>query len=273
MFTSVQSTTVLRAPRAIWAHRNFISALVKREFMTKYANSSLGAAWSVISPLVMMSMYALVFSQVMEVKLSSAVSGWGYVMHLFTGLLLWTLFSDVLMRTQSMFPDYSNFLKKMKIHIGVVPVVVVLNVLVSWGIMAVLFFLFLTLGGYLGQVSFLHLGMAIFVVAVLAVGTGLILSTLNVFFRDIGQLVPVLLNVGFWATPIVYPPSVLPGWALNILQHSPVFQLVDFAQNSVVAGGSASTNAIFIPLVWAIVAFVFGCLVLGRAKTDLVDQL
>ena len=94
--------------KPLWAYRSFILGSVKREFQSKYRNSLLGAAWTVINPLAMIVVYTVIFSQIMRAKLPGADSTFGYSIYLCAGLLSWGLFAEITGRAQNTFLENAN---------------------------------------------------------------------------------------------------------------------------------------------------------------------
>ena len=113
--------------RALWAYRGFISGSVKREFQSKYRNSLLGAAWTVINPLAMIVVYTVIFSQVMKARLPGVDSAFAYSIYLCAGLLTWGFFAEIVGRAQNVFIEHANLMKKLSFPRMTLPIIVVLG--------------------------------------------------------------------------------------------------------------------------------------------------
>ena len=120
----------MRMILAIWAYRGFLLGSVRREFESRYRNSLLGAAWTVINPLTMIVVYTVIFSRIMQAKLPGVDSAFGYSIYLCVGVLTWGLFTEIVSRLQSVFLENANLLKKISFPRFCLPVIVVLNALV-----------------------------------------------------------------------------------------------------------------------------------------------
>src|SRR3546814_8179534 len=103
---------VMALTRSFWGDRGFILGNVKREFQSKYRNSLLGAAWTVLNPLAMIVVYTVIFSEVMRAKLPGIDTTFGYSIFLCAGVLVWTYFAEIIGRAQSVFIENANLLKK-----------------------------------------------------------------------------------------------------------------------------------------------------------------
>lgn len=195
---------------AIWAYRGFVKGTVQREFQSKYRNSLLGAAWTVINPLAMIVVYTVIFAQVMRAKLPGIDSTFAYSIYLCAGVLTWGLFTEMVGRGQSMFLDNANLLKKISFPRITLPIIVLANAGLNFAIAMCLFLVFLVISGnFPGWVVVAALPILALQIA-LAMGLGMVLGVLNVFFRDVGQFFGIFLQFWFWLTPIVYPATILP---------------------------------------------------------------
>lgn len=129
--------------RTLWNYRGFILGSVKREFQSRYRNSLLGAAWTILQPLAMITVYTVVFSELMRARLPGIDRAYAYSMFLCAGLLTWGLFAEILQRGQNVFLDNGNLIKKLSFPRICLPVITVINALVNFGITFTLFILFL----------------------------------------------------------------------------------------------------------------------------------
>ena len=125
--------------RSLWAYRGFVLGSVKREFQSKYRNSLLGMGWSVINPLAMIVVYTVIFSQVMKAKLPGLDTTFAYSIYLCSGVLTWGLFSEMMTRSQNLFLDNANLLKKINFPRIILPIVVVFSSVLNFSIVSSLF--------------------------------------------------------------------------------------------------------------------------------------
>ncbi len=196
--------------KALWVYRGFISGSVQREFQSKYRNSLLGAAWNIINPLAMIVVYTVIFAQVMRAKLPGVDSTFAYSIYLCAGVLTWGLFTEMVGRSQNMFLDNANLLKKISFPRITLPIIVVANAGLNFAIVFGLFLAFLVVSGnFPGWVTLAIIPVLVLQIA-FAMGLGMVLGVLNVFFRDVGQFFGIFLQFWFWLTPIVYPATILP---------------------------------------------------------------
>jgi lipopolysaccharide transport system permease protein len=196
--------------KALWSYRGFIRGSVQREFQSKYRNSLLGAAWNIINPLAMIVVYTVIFAQVMRAKLPGVDNTFAYSIYLCAGVLTWGLFTEMVGRGQNMFLDNANLLKKISFPRITLPIIVVANAGLNFAIVFGLFLAFLVVSSnFPGWVTLAIVPMLVLQIT-FAIGLGMVLGVLNVFFRDVGQFFGIFLQFWFWLTPIVYPSTILP---------------------------------------------------------------
>lgn len=259
--------------KSLWAYRGFIVGSVKREFQSKYRNSMLGASWLVLQPLAQILVFTLVFSQVMRTRLPGVDSSFGYSIFLCAGLLTWGLFADLVSRSQNMFLDNANLLKKISFPRICLPIIVILNACVGFAIIFSIFAGFLLLSGNFPGWVFLAIVPVLLLQIFFAIGLGMVIGVLNVFFRDVGQLFGIVLQFWFWLTPIVYPLSSLPGWAQRIVMLNPVTPLMVAYQGILVQGTLPLWVGLWPTAALACALCFFGMRLFQKRAGEMVDEL
>ena len=259
--------------RAIWAYRGFIRGSVQREFQIKYRNSLLGAAWNIINPLAMIVVYTVIFAQVMRAKLPGFDSTFAYSIYLCAGVLTWGLFGEMVGRSQTMFLDNANLLKKISFPRITLPIIVVANAGLNFAIVFGLFLAFLVVSGnfpgwvVLAVLPVLALQMAF------AMGLGMVLGVLNVFFRDVGQFFGIFLQFWFWLTPIVYPASILPETIKPFLVINPMASIMTAYQGILVNQQSPQWSSLWPTAVLASLLCLLGLHLFKKNVGEMVDEL
>jgi lipopolysaccharide transport system permease protein len=259
--------------RALWSYRGFVLGSVRREFQAKYRNTMLGAAWTVLSPLAMILVYTLIFSQVMKSRLPGDSSQYGYSIYLCAGILTWGLFSEILARGQNMFLENANLLKKISFPRICLPVIVVLNALSNFAIIFGLFTVFLLASGQFPGAVFLLLVPVIGLMVLLAIGLGMVLGVLNVFFRDVGQFFTIFLQFWFWLTPIVYPSSIIPEGLRDAMAFNPMAAPIKACQDILVTGQAPHWASLAGPFALALLLCALGLYLFRRRAGEMVDEL
>ncbi|WP_332855264.1 ABC transporter permease [Duganella sp. S19_KUP01_CR8] len=257
----------------LWRYRGFVLGSVKREFQSKYRNTMLGAAWTVLSPLAMILVYTLIFSQVMKNRLPGNASEYGYSIYLCAGVLTWGMFAEITSRAQNMFLEQANLLKKISFPRICLPLIVVLNALVNFGIIFGLFTVFLLASGQFPGWVFLALLPVLLIQVALAIGVGMVLGVLNVFFRDVGQFFQIFIQFWFWFTPIVYPATILPPEVRGLLVWNPMAAVIQSYQTILVSGQAPQWMELLPAAVLALLACVLGLQLFRKRAGEMVDEL
>jgi lipopolysaccharide transport system permease protein len=257
----------------IWRYRGFISGSLKREFQSKYRNSLLGAAWTVLNPLAMIVVYTVIFAQVMHNRLQGVDSPFAYSIYLCAGVLTWGLFSEITGRGQTVFLEHANLIKKLQFPRICLPIIVVLNALVNFGIIFTLFTLFLVLSGNFPGWVFVALLPVLLAMVLFAIGLGMILGVLNVFFRDVGQFFAIVLQFWFWFTPIVYSVGILPPAVQHLLKFNPMAAVVMACQNILVYGRLPDWSSLVPVTVLGLACCTLGMRLFRKRAGEMVDEL
>lgn len=259
--------------KLLWAYRGFILGSVKREFQSKYRNSLLGAAWNVLQPLAMIVVYTVIFSQVMRAKLPGVESTFGYSIYLCAGILTWGLFAEITTRAQNMFLDNANLLKKLNFPRLCLPVTIVVSGLLNFVIVFGLFTGFLLISGDFPGAAYVALLPLLALLVVFAVGLGIVLGVLNVFFRDVGQFFGIFITFWFWLTPIVYPSSILPDAIQPFMAWNPMAGIMAAIQAVLVSGTWPNWQSLIYPLMLGLLLCLLGLRLFRKRAGEMVDEL
>jgi lipopolysaccharide transport system permease protein len=211
--------------RNLWRHRDLIVLLTEQEVAQRYRGSYLGAVWSLITPILMLSVYAFVFSVVFQARwgeLAGSLRTGEFALTLFGGLIPFGVFSEVVNRAPSIVLDMPNYVKKVVFPLEILPVVAV-GAAVAHSLIssAILLAASLAFSGYVSPTVVL-LPLAYVPLVLLTVGLGWFLASLGVYVRDIGQVIAVFTQVLLFLSPIFYPVSAVPEHFRFILHVNPL---------------------------------------------------
>lgn len=264
---------MIGATLSVWRYRGFVLGSVKREFQSKYRNSLLGAAWTVINPLAMILVYTVIFAEIMRAKLAGVENTFGYSIYLCAGVLTWGLFAEITGRAQNMFLENANLLKKLSFPKLCLPVVVVANGLLNFSIIFGLFTAFLLISDNFPGLPFVALAPLVALLVAFAIGLGITLGVLNVFFRDVGQFFGIFLTFWFWLTPIVYPVSILPESLAGWMGLNPMAPLVGAFQHVLVHHQWPVWQDLWLVSLLAVIFCTLGMGLFRRHAGEMVDEL
>ena len=259
--------------RAVWNYRGFVLGSVQREFQTRYRNSLLGAVWTILNPLSMIIVYTVIFSQLMKARLPGVDNSLAYGIYLCAGILAWGFFAEIIGRSQSVFLEHANLIKKLSFPRICLPLIVVLNASVNFAIIFALFLGFLVVTHNFPGWAVLAVIPLLMIQVAFAIGLGIILGVLNVFFRDVGQLVGIVLQFWFWLTPIVYPASILPEGIRPLIEANPMAALIAAYQGIFVYDQWPDWSSLGPVTVLAVMMCLLGMRLFRKRSGEMVDEL
>lgn len=214
----------------LWTNKSMIFRLAKNDFRTKYAGSYFGIFWAFVQPVVTIMVYWFVFQVGFQ---SSSVDGFPFVIWLTAGMVPWFLFNDGWFGGTNCLIEYSYLVKKVVFKISILPIVKIL----SAAFVNIFFIaLLLIISGLYGNPIDLYCLQLIYYeicMIVLLLGLSYICCSLVVFFKDLTQIINIILQIGVWLTPIMWNKDMLPLPLHWILKANPVFYIVQGVRNSV----------------------------------------
>lgn len=264
--------TLVDMARAGWRYRGFIVSSVANDIRSRVARSRLGTAWIVLQPLAQVLIFATILSSVLAARLEGVDNKYAYSVYLMSGILCWSLFVEIVQRCITVFIDNATLLRKMQFPRITLPLVAVGSALVTNVALLVVMLVIFPVLGFYPTLAWVWLPLLMVLTVALATGLGLLLGTLNVFARDIGQVMAVVLQFWFWVTPIVYPVAILPDAFRATLVVNPVAPLV-MAYHDVIVYGKAPGQGLWLVAATAALLLVFSLVVFRRASAELVDAL
>lgn len=259
--------------KALWLYRGFVTGNVKREFQSKYRNSVLGAAWTILNPLAMILVYTVIFAQVMHTRLPGLDSTFAYSIYLCAGVLTWGMFAEITGRAQNIFLENANLIKKLSFPRLCLPVSVVASAGLNFLILFGLFSGFLLISGNFPGWAYLALFPVLALQVVFAIGLGISVGVLNVFFRDIGQFFTLFLQFWFWLTPIVYPVTILPERLQFLMSFNPMARLIQAYQTILVNHQWPNWQALWPVVIVSLLACAIGLRLFRKHAGEMVDEL
>ena len=199
--------------------------LTKRDFQARYTGSTLGMIWVFLQPLAMMTTLWLVFNYGLRAKASAA--GVPYAAWFFSAMVAWNFWSEALSSCNSALIDYSFLLKKVKFDAPLLPLVKVLSALLVHAIFLLLLLVVLLLAKVTPDWSWLSLPFFTAWGFLFALGLGYLTSAIHIFFRDMGQILGIILQLGFWGTPIVWDLNIVPQKYHALIKLNPISYLTE----------------------------------------------
>jgi lipopolysaccharide transport system permease protein len=190
----------------LWEYRELLYSFISRDIKIRYKQTALGAAWAVIQPLFMMIVFTLAFGRLAKIP----SEGLPYPLFSYAALLPWTLFAEGITRSTNSMISNSNIMTKVYFPRLIMPISGILSPLVDFTIAFVILLGMMLYYGFTPTINVLLLPAFILLAIGTSLGVGLWLSALNVQYRDFQYTVPFLIQLWLFASPVVYPSSLLP---------------------------------------------------------------
>jgi lipopolysaccharide transport system permease protein len=258
---------------ALWSYRGFVLGSVKREFQSRYRNSLLGGAWTILNPLAMVLVYTLVLSNVMRARLPGTDDPFAYSVYLCSGIFGWGLFSEITGRAQNVFLENANLIKKLSFPRLCLPTIVVLSAVINFSVIFGLFLVFLLVTGRLPGLPLFGLLPVLAFEVLFAIGLGITLGVLNTFFRDVGQFFGIALQFWFWFTPIVYPINIVPDPFRDLLALNPMVPVIGAYQTILVHGQWPDWRPLLFVGLLGLLLCAFAVRLFRKRSGEMIDEL
>jgi len=206
-------TLIIRPPRKwvpvdlkeLWAYRELVTAFTLRDVKLRYKQTGLGITWAVLQPLLTMVIFTVFFGGL--AKMPS--DGVPYPLFVLAALLPWTLFAEGLTRSTTSMVTNSNIMTKVYFPRLIMPLSSILSPLVDFAVSFIILIAMMVYYGYMPTVTILFLPVFLLLALATALGVGLWLSALNVKYRDFQYTVPFMIQIWMFASPVVYPVSLM----------------------------------------------------------------
>jgi lipopolysaccharide transport system permease protein len=262
----------LRSLGAVSTYRRYIFVNALSEVRTRYAGTSLGVIWHIAYPLTIVLVLGAVLSGAV-VSRNPRLSTLGAGLSIACGLLPWLAFSDALSRGTNSLIEHSLYLRKLAIPEEVYIAKSIAASSIYFAILLCFLVILVICDGRTPSVLFILLPVISVLLLLVAFGAALTLAPLNVLMRDIGQTLPLLLQLGMWLSPILYPAELMPH-GLGVLQKLNPFSPFLAAFRSVVVENQIPGLGIWLAmLAWATGACAVGAVFIQRTRHELRDYL
>lgn len=207
--------------------------LVKNDLKSRYSGSAFGIIWAYIQPLVTILVFWYVFQLGFR---NSPVDNIEYILWFIAGYIPWTYFNDGVLASTNVFYEYSYLVMKMKFEVWLLPIIKVLSSLCIHMFFIVFIIGMYFLYGYSFQISWISIFYYSFCITMLLIGISYFVASLSVFFKDAAQMVNIILQIGFWLTPIFWSDNSMNENILYILKINPLYYIVEGYRDALING-------------------------------------
>ena len=247
--------------------RNLVGHLVAKELKVRYRGSVLGFFWTFLNPLMLLSVYALVFSVYMRIDMP------GYAAFMFTGLLPWIWVHQSLIYGTNSITESESLVTKVTFPLQVMPTVKVAAALINYLLGLPVLFFFLIIKGVYPSWSLLFLPLVLLAAWIFVWGLALLLATANVFFRDVQYIMANLLTLWFFVTPILYPLEKVPAAYRFLIRLNPLTLLMSAFQDIFFHGRAPDWSSLGLLFLMGLVVAWVGMAVFDRYKESFAEMV
>ena len=254
--------------RELWAYRGLFLFLVWRDIKVRYAQTVLGAGWAILQPVLTMLVFTVIFGKFASIPSDGAP----YAVFSLAALVPWTYFSMALSGASNSLVTSTNLITKVYFPRLVIPFAPVLAGLVDFGIaLVILFLVMLGYGIVPGALSMAVLPVLVLGMMLTAAGVGCWLAALNIQYRDVKHVTPFLVQVWMYASPIVYPMSLVPERYRAIYALNPMAGIIEGFRALLLGTSAVPWSMILISLATGVVLFVTGALYFRQTERVFAD--
>lgn len=275
MVGDIRQTRLASQIRECVRYRNLIRSLVVRDLKARYRNSLLGFLWSLLNPLLMMVVFTFVFT-----VLFPSSMGKSYPVFFLSGLLPWQFFTNCMTSSTRSIVDNAHLIKKVYFPKEVLPIAGILSNLVNFLLALAVLFALLPLFQVRVTPWVVLLPLIILIQLLFTIGLSFILSTLNVFFRDIQHIMETLMLIWFFLTPVFYSLEDMPTrliWRTDlhslIYAVNPMASLIAAHRAVLFQGGAPSFLHLAVTSAVALSVFVVGSLTVNHYSSTFAEEL
>lgn len=206
-------------------------SFAKRDFKERYFGTGLGQLWYILSPIITIFIYTVIFSDFMKMKLSIIDSSYAYSIYLIPGLLAWTSFSTIIMRLSTSIFEKANMIKKINVPMHTFQLSIVVTEFALFCLSISFGVIFLIMVNHTVTVSFLWMIPVMLMQTIFAFSLGVIFSLFTPFFKDLKEAIPIVIQLWFWMTPIIYMKEMLEKKYPALLVYNPFYHFAHIYQD------------------------------------------
>ena len=261
--------------KELWQYRDLLSMYVKRDIITQYKQTILGPLWFIIQPLLTTIMYMIVFGGIAGISTDGLPQALFYL----AGISVWQYFADCLNKTSTTFITNQNVFGKVYFPRLIAPLSVCISGLVKFGIQVLLFLVvyayYLIMGVHIAPtIELLLLPVLVLIIAALALGFGIIVSSLTTKYRDLTILFTFVVQLWMYGTPVIYPLSYINNETLKLLMKlNPVTGVVETFKYAFLGVGEFSWGLLAYSAGFAVIILAIGVVIFNKVQRSFMDTV
>jgi lipopolysaccharide transport system permease protein len=253
----------------LWTYRELFYFFTWRDIKVKYKQALLGFAWAILQPLFMMLIFTFFFSKALKVPSDDIP----YPIFVYSGLILWNIFATGLSGAGNSMVANANIIKKIYFPRLIIPVSAILVSLFDFLMAFIVFvglFIYYKQGVDISKVVF-FMPLGVVITTLTAFGAGTLLAALNIKYRDFRYLIPFIIQVLLFATPVIYPVSILPEeWMKYVMALNPMFGAIELFRSGI-TNNAINLNLLAISTVSCFVLLITGLFYFRKTEAYFAD--
>ncbi|MDQ3472500.1 MAG: ABC transporter permease [Acidobacteriota bacterium] len=268
------------ARRAVWrplwelpSRLELIRSLSRRELLARYKGSALGVIWALLTPVVTIAIFTFIFAGIFGARFGVSSSPWDYAIHLFCGLLPWTMFQEAVLQSSTTIVSHANLVKRVVFPLETLPIAQTLSSLGNqlFGTVALLIAILLIRQQF--PVSIFWLPVLLIPQLLFTLGFAWLIASLGVFLRDIAQGINLVMMAWMFLTPIIYPESIVPARFRLFVNLNPFTPLIRNYRRVLIEGTAPDWSGLAYFTAFALVSFFFGYWWFARTRKNFADVI
>lgn len=260
--------------KELWSYRHLLLRLIRRDFLTLYQQTLLGPVWVVVQPLLTVITYVLIFDKLVGIP----INGLPPFLFYLAGIIVWNLFSETFASTAFTFTTNATLFSKVYFPRLVIPFSITASHIIRFSIQLLLFLGFYFYHLVTGNITFqplyilAALPFTMLVVSMLGLGFGLSFAVFIAKYRDLGNLLQLSIRLLMFATPIIYPFTMIENPEIRyFMSFNPLVPVVEFYRYAFLGFGTFTIPQLVYSLAWTIFAFVSGTVLFNKMGAKLID--
>jgi len=260
--------------KELWDYKDLIVLFVRRDFVSKYKQTILGPLWFLIQPLLTTMMFVVVFGNIAGLS----TDGVPKILFYFSGLVGWNYFSQSLTATSNVFVSNAGIFGKVYFPRLSLPISIVISNLIQFVIQFVFLLVFITYFSFNGvpihlSIHLLLLPVLVIMLAGLALGFGIIISSLTTKYRDLTYLVVFGVQLFMYATPVIYPLSSLSGTYRSVIEMNPLTSIIEAFKFIMLGAGNLDYGELLYSALFMIASLILGVLIFNKVEQSFMDTV
>lgn len=259
--------------KEIWNYRDLIYMFVKRDFVSSFKQTILGPLWFFINPIFTTIVYLVVFGNIAKLSTDGAPK----ILFYLAGITLWNYFSSSLTGTSNVFVSNANIFGKVYFPRLVMPITIVISNLMRFGVQFLLFLAVFIYYWYKGEVhpnwTIIFTPYIVLLMALFALGTGMIFSSLTTKYRDLSMLLNFGISLYMYATPVIYPVSLLPEIAKKYSSFNPLTGIFEGFKYAWLGTGDFQPIMLLHSSIIIFILLIIGTLVFNKVEKGFMDTV